>query len=106
AGNLAALEDQMPSRPMQPTLPPMTKAELLTRLPNPQVGLPPLQGALTPPPHSASQPTSAPQPPAYAPPAPVQPTIALGVSQTPEKKPMSGAVKAIVAALVVAAAVA
>lgn len=93
AGNLAALEDHPSGRPMQPTLPPMGKAELLGRLPNPQPGLPSAPAHVAPAPAAQSAPTF-PQPAAVS-------------LETPNaKKPMSGAVKALVAALVVAAAVA
>ncbi len=114
AGNLAALEDNAPGRPMQPSLPPMTKAELIGRLKGPQaplgsspLGAPPL-GA--PPLDSSplgSSPLGVPPAPLASAPMP-SPAAAQPVSpaDAAAKKPMSGAVKAIVAALVVAAAVA
>jgi len=105
AGNLAALEDHPSGRPMQPSLPPMTKAELLGRLPLPQQpGLPPAANL-----PAGNLPPSAPQAaPAALPNVASMPTPLGTPVTTPEdgKKPMSGAVKALVAALVVAAAVA
>jgi serine/threonine-protein kinase len=94
AGNLAGLEDHPPGRPLQPTLPPMTKAELLVRIPNAQPGFPPAAVNLP------STPMAQPIPQSVA-----QTPTASGVTTT-SQKPMSGAVKALVAALVVAAAVA
>lgn len=93
AGNLAALEDHPSGRPMQPTLPPMGKAELLGRLPNPQPGLPSAPAHVAPAPVAQPAPTF-PQP------------SGVSLETQSAKKPMSGAVKALVAALVVAAAVA
>lgn len=101
AGNLAALEDQPAGRPLQPSLPPMTKTELLGRVAAQQPGLPSPASSQ---PHAAA--------PAVVSPPPASSAFASSPAQTSlgesanAKKPMSGAVKALVAALVVAAAVA